>query len=689
MRVVLSAIIIGLSPWVIQAQESDSDLRQTEEVVVTATREPQALVSSSESVGIVSADTIRENGPAHPSEIVEQIPGVHVNVTGGEGHMTAIRQPITTSPVYLYVEDGVPVRSTGFFNHNALYEINVPQSGGIEILKGPGTALYGSDAVGGVINVRTLQPPKDLETSVNVEGGSAGWRRLLLSTGNTLGDNGLRADINLTHSDGWREATEYDRQSANLRWDSYLANGAVVKTVLSGSHIDQQTAGSSRISEQDYLNEPTLNYTPISYRQVDALRLSANYEWEDERRNLSVTPYVRDNAMAMIPNWSLSYDPTRYNSTNQSFGMLVKYRQDFTPWQTRVIVGADIDYSPGAFFEEQLQVSKEGNVYTDYEVGEVLYDYDVTYRALSPYVHVAMQPAPRLSASIGVRYDMADFDYSNNLTDVDSGKHRRPASTAVAFEHLSPKVGLSYSLHRTFNPYASYRHGFRVPSEGQLFHQGQAENTVGLQPIKVDSYELGARGRFSALRYELAVYSMTKQDDILSYRSADGTRETVNAGETSHQGVELGVNASLTKSLLLAVAYSRSQHNYVTWSPKPGVDYSGNGMESAPESVANVRVRFQPVWLKGEAMSLEWQHLGAYWMDAENTEQYAGHDLLNLRVAYRVLNSTRVFVRAMNLTDERYASAASYSAPAFGNPAKYEYAPGAPRSVYLGVEQDF
>ena len=75
------------------------------------------------------------------------MPGVHVNVTGGEGHMTAIRQPITTSAVYIYLEDGIPTRSTGFYNHNVLYEINVPQLAGIEVSKGPGSALYGSDAM--------------------------------------------------------------------------------------------------------------------------------------------------------------------------------------------------------------------------------------------------------------------------------------------------------------------------------------------------------------------------------------------------------------------------------------------------------------------------------------------------------------------------------------------------------------
>lgn len=55
---------------------------------------------------------------------------MHVSDLSGEGHSMAIRQPITTKPMYLYLEDGIPTRATGFFNHNALYEVNIPQSGG-------------------------------------------------------------------------------------------------------------------------------------------------------------------------------------------------------------------------------------------------------------------------------------------------------------------------------------------------------------------------------------------------------------------------------------------------------------------------------------------------------------------------------------------------------------------------------
>jgi len=72
-----------------------------QEVTVTGTREGQLKAETPATIGIVKADEIRAVRPTHPSQIMGQVPGVWVSVTGGEGHQTAIRLPLSTSPVYL------------------------------------------------------------------------------------------------------------------------------------------------------------------------------------------------------------------------------------------------------------------------------------------------------------------------------------------------------------------------------------------------------------------------------------------------------------------------------------------------------------------------------------------------------------------------------------------------------------
>ncbi|MDO9165221.1 MAG: TonB-dependent receptor plug domain-containing protein, partial [Rhodoferax sp.] len=209
-------------------------------VTVTGSREQTLLLQTPASVGVISAQDIQRTGPMHPQQILGQVPGVAIAVTNGEGHSTAIRQPFPTRPLYLYLEDGIPIRATGFFNHNALYEVNIPQAGGIEVVKGPGSALYGSDAIGGSVNILTRAPAATPGLSVSGEAGSFGWRRLLVDGTTATGPDGaVRAAVNLTHTDGWRDQTAYDRQSASFRHDQALADGAVLKTILGYTRIDQ------------------------------------------------------------------------------------------------------------------------------------------------------------------------------------------------------------------------------------------------------------------------------------------------------------------------------------------------------------------------------------------------------------------------------------------------------------------
>ncbi len=656
-----------------------------DEISVIGTREAQSLKETALSIGIVTKQDIEDVKPTHPSEIMQRIPGVHVNVTGGEGHMTAIRQPITTKAVYLYLEDGIPTRSTGFFNHNALYEINLPQSERIEVIKGPGSALYGSDAIGGVINVDTKPSPLKPEADVSVEAGSFGWARVLLSGGSTIDNDGYRVSLNATHTDGWRDSTQYDRQSATVRWDRSLESGASLKTVLSTSEIDQQTAGSSRLLEVDYLNSPTLNYTPISYRKVSALRLSTAYEKESSDSSLSVTPYVRSNSMELLPNWALSYDSTIYETKNNSLGVLVKHRQDFKPMRTRLVTGIDVDFSPGGRVEQDITATQTGNIYTSYTLGSILYDYDATYAAMSPYAHVEFSPSENWRVTTGLRYDSMSYKYDNNLTELTTGSHRRPGDTTVNFNHLSPKLGTTYAFSKTLSGFLSYRHAFRAPSESQLFRQGSSVNTVDLKPIKVDSIEMGLRSKKKNTNYNISLYYMTKKDDILSYQDGWGSpRYTMNAGKTSHQGIEVGYGNKLSDNLELDIAASYAKHTYENWILASGKNYSGNEMESAPRLIANTRLGYKAEALNGGKMELEWVKLGGYWMDAANTYKYAGHDVFNLRVNHFISKDLELYGRLMNVADVRYATSAKYSSP-----TKIEYAPGMPRTAYVGMKYKF
>ncbi|HEX8905484.1 MAG TPA: TonB-dependent receptor, partial [Longimicrobiaceae bacterium] len=564
-------------------------------------------------------------------------------------------------------------------NHNALYEVNVPQADRIAVLKGPSSALYGNDAIGGVVNVETRAPTRHPSVEAYGEGGAYGWGRLLLAASAARGADGVRADLNLTRTGGWRDGTDYARQSGTLRWDRQLGGGASLKTVLAVSHIDQQTAGASTLLSADYRANPTLNYTPISFRRVGALRLSADYERQGAGTLLSIIPFVRWNRMELLPNWSLTYDPTVYTTGHHSLGVLAKYRVDVDPLRTRVIGGVDMDYSPGGRTEDLIAPARSGQVFTSYQKVERVYDYDVTFRGVSPYLQAEAAATERLHVTGGVRLDMIGFRYDNHLDVVTTGKYRRPGDTSVGYTHLSPKLGATYEAGRALALFASYSTGFRSPSEGQLFRQGQADNTVALKPVEAVSWEAGARGDvLGVVGYQVSAYTMTMRDDILTLVNPDGTRETVNAGETLHRGVEAGIGVRLPAGFRADVSWSRALHRYEQWSPKAGVDYAGREMESAPRTILDARLGYA---LGDGRLSAEWQRIGSYWMDADNTHRYPGHSLLNLHATLPVARQVKLVGRMNNVLDRRYAEIAQYTT-ARGE----ELAPGMPRSLYLGVQ---
>lgn len=654
------------------------------EVTVTGTREGERLSETPRSVTVVGADAIRAVGPAHPSEIMNRVPGVTVLPTTGEGHTTGIRQPISTSPVYLFLEDGVPTRSTGFFNHNALYEVNLPQAGGVEVIRGPGSALHGSDAIGGVVNVLTRAPALKPEAEVTVEGGTWGWYRGLGSASTTWGDTGVRADLNLTHSDGWRDSTAYDRQSATLRLDHVLSDDATLKTVFAATNIDQQTGANSRLSLGDYTHNPTLNYTPIAFRKVQALRLSSTYEREKGNTQLSLIPYARWNRMELLPSWQLAYDPVSYTTGHASLGLLAKYRYDLETWRTRLIVGADLDYSPGFRDEWRINAVRQGNVFTAYSKTAKLYDYDVTFMQASPYVHAETSPIERLRLTAGLRFDVMRYDYDTHLAPLDTGRARRPAGTTRDYTHLSPSLGATYALTPKIDLFANYKHAFRAPSEEQLFRQGSSNDTVHLAPVKVDSYEIGLRGKAGDdLKYELALYDMVKRDDILSVRDFSVGSTATNAGRTRHRGIEAAVDWRFLPEWRLGVAGSLAEHTYERWLSSEG-DFSGKNIPMAPALTSTVTVGWTPAFLAGSRVEMEWQHLGRYAIDETNTAYYRGHDLLNARVAYDLSPSATVFGRVINLTDARWATTG-----AVNSRGQEEYAPGMSRTAIFGLTARF
>jgi outer membrane receptor protein involved in Fe transport len=408
--------------------------------------------------------------------------------------------------------------------------------------------------------------------------------------------------------------------------------------------------------------------------------------------------------MDLLASFQLNNDPTISMTENRSFGLQAKWRRDFAPMRARLILGADFDWSPGGRTEDAIRTTTVGappqREHIAYSNAGRIYDYDVTFRTVSPYIHGEISPLERLRVTAGLRYDHLSYDFDNSINapvTVAPVPGTFPAfprvygqvpDTEITFEHWSPKLGATYALGRDTHAFASFTHGFRAPSEGDLFRpsfganaaaaQAAAQGGLALKPIKANQVELGLRGLAGPVSYDIVVYDLEKKDDLVTQRdNATNFTQRVNAGRTSHRGVELGLGVPFAQQWRADAALSYSEQKYEEFVTSNG-DFSGKDIEAAPRVLANARLS----WLPRERarLQLEWVRIGEYWLDAGNTAKYSGHDLLNFRANWPLSKRLTFSGSITNLADKRYADSAQISSnfPVFS--------PGLPVTLYAGLE---
>ena len=275
---------------------SSGDAQQIENVVVTGEASIVERLDGVGSATAIDADTLRLVGQTHIYETMVRVPGVWVSRGSGEEHLTAIRSPVFTGTgacgEFLYLVNGVPIRPAGFCNINNLFEINSEQAARIEVLRGAGSALFGSNALHGAINVvtpTTAEPGRLL-----LEGGPDGYSAVHLSASTVADEQLLRFDGLGITTNGYRDSTGHDEQKVTLTQLGPVA-GFDVHSTFEWTNLDQETGGfvvGYGAYKDNQLRQSNPN--PESYRDAWSLRFVS--EWGRELASgaqLSITPYFR------------------------------------------------------------------------------------------------------------------------------------------------------------------------------------------------------------------------------------------------------------------------------------------------------------------------------------------------------------------------------------------------------------
>lgn len=656
------------------------------ELVVTAGR---TLVKRTEvpvAISVISAKMLQQTKAITLDQVLNKVSGVYMVELGNEQHTMAIRQPISYRSNFLYLQDGIPLHTIGDFNHNALIEINQAAVRRIEVIKGPSSSLYGSDAVGGAINFITKAPPEVPELDMSLEGTTNGYKRMNLTAGNTWNKTGLLLSGYLANRrHGYRQHSDFDKLALTARADHQIDKKNKLTAMVTG--IDYRTDMTGGLDSAHFYGKDYQSFYTFNYRKVKAWRARLSWKHQaGERWHSQLIFYYRNNQIGQNPHYRIrsTDDPLKAagevnNDFFKSYGLQGQYFKNFKKWKTTFLAGFQAEYSPAGYRARFIRVAKDAAGYfVDYTVTDsLLTNYRVAIYNEAAYLRLQTMPLQHLRIVGGLRYDRLDYRFDNYLPP--SAYSGSPDGNSH-FHQFSPKVGITYDFGGDRGVYANYSIGFVPPDIGDLY---TGVKIPSLQSARYFNYELGGWLAFDNYKgyAELSLYRMKGRNEVVSVRRPDGSYVNKNAGETLHYGVEYTLNYQPVDQWKFRLSGTNARHLFVRYKEKEN-DYSDKEMNGAPHWIANAQVTYLPHFVKGLGVSVEWQHLAPYYMDPANTQRYKGYNLWNARANY-TYKKFAFWAHLLNVFDTNYATTAE----------KTEYAttyrPGLPCTLQVGVSYHF
>ena len=643
-----------------------------EAVVVTAERRDQRADEAPLSITALGGEDLNFIRPDHISEALSRAPGVSLHRGSGAEHLTAIRSPVLTGGAgagsFLFLENGVPIRSAGFANINGLFDAHYEIAGRIEIVRGPSGALYGANAIHGVINVLSPEPSEEVSLFAEIFGDTEDRYKWKSVVSGTNGRHGFLAGASVVSEAGYRRDASLDQQKLTLR-HLFEGDGVRADTIFSFDNLEQETAGF--IFGEDALLDRTRrreNQFPGAYRDVKSARLQSTIEIEKSAATtIKVTPYGRWNQME-FPQHFLPSNALENNS-HWSVGVQSAVYHDAGAFS--LIAGIDAEYTDGTLREFQSRP-------TIFSFTQGLhYDYQVSAINASGFVQGAYAISDRTELTAAVRVDGAIYDYDNRTDSGVVGRFLRLDDQSDRFVTASPKVSLRHELSDDVTSYVSYARGARPPQTTDLYRLQINQTGDRARPETIDAFEAGLRASAGA-RASLALSGFFMEKRNFFFRDADGFNVT--NGKTRHLGVEADVRVLLAEGLTLESAVTYAAHTYRFDRPVRRATEAiafGDDIDTSPRVLANTRLKWRPV--SRIALEAEWVSVGSYFTDAANDHEYGGHNLLHLRGEADLTDAIAAFVTLRNVTDELYAERADF---AFGND---RFFPGEERTFGFGL----
>ena len=596
----------------------------TDQIVITASRVPETKAQSPASVTILDGIRIERLGEPLIPTLLRLVPSTAVTISGPQGSLTEVRIRGAESNHTLLFVDGIKINDPASGDIPRFELLNADLASRIEIVRGPQSALWGSDAIGGVVAINGLDDQRGMHGSI--EGGSFGSRRASAAAALMSGA------ANLSGAIGWQRATGIDSFGApGGDKDGYRnLSGRLRGTVTMDSGIELGASALALTGRTQFDG-----YNPATFVHEDTLdtsrnRLAAGRLWIEFGHERS--PWrgrIGASVLGSANRNSLAGDPVnRTAGTRRTVDTQVERRFTIGPWEQRLIFAAEADRESFRSRDTIYGGATNQSRRRDHQA------ITAEYRAVGD----------RMTAEIAIRRDL--FEGFRDATSLRTGL-------------LIPVVGnLSIS--------GSYARGIAPPTFFDLygFFPGNFVGNPRLRPETSQGFELGLRFSEVRLGGSLSVYHQRLHNEIVDvFDPATFIQTTANRDRNSlRSGLEAEAFWQIADKLRLTANYAFLRATQPTGAAGRQVvelrrpKHSGSiaadgalGRWSFGASIAYVGAHRD----SRDNFPFDEVRLGSYW-------------LAGARVAYSVKPGIELFLRGTNLFDAQYQETAGYRTEGLG-----------------------
>lgn len=610
------------------AQESVAATGNREPViVVTANRSAQSLDKVGQSITVLDTAEIERRQTQAVADILRTVPGVTIVRNGGIGTSTSVSIRGAESDQTVALVDGIklndPSSPGGGFNFGNLLVGNIDR---IEVLRGPSSVLWGSQAIGGVVNMITRQPTEQL--SVNLRG-EYGYRDTGQLVGNVSGKAGpLSASIGAGYfrTDGISAFSEARGGTEKDGYRNYGANGNFNLALTDWLSVDARGWYSEGRVNIDGFPPPSFAFGDVN----------------EESRTREFVGYTGINAALFDGRFRNRLGYAHTDTRRRSIAL------DGVPSETFTGHGRNerIEYQGIFDMAEGWQltggIERETSRFSSSSFGAV--PSIGRARIDSVYAQLVASPVRGLTLTGGVRHD---------------DHNRFGGATTLAASGVYAIAATGTTLR------ASYAEGFKAPSLFQL--QSDFGNRL-LSPERSKGWDAGitqdlVEGRLQAS----AAYFRRDSDDLIIFISCPLPRTGICAGRPSGtydnvskaraEGVEFGLTMQPVDALRLQANYTYTDAT----NRSPGNANFGRQLVRRPQHSVTALLDYR--WGFGLETGVTLTHVGASFDNANNSRKVEGYVLADLRAAFPVTDRIELYGRIENLFDERYETVFRYGTP--------------------------